>query len=131
MALIPAKINVGADGPKAWRQANRTYGLNDSGAFQTIAYRGTQAEVEDLVATYLSAGWTYTVTIQAGGLAQIEGSSGSLPSSSGPEVPEDVWELDPNETEKNLLDCDFSASGALGNIFPFLADGKRRGILSD
>jgi hypothetical protein len=116
MALTPAKINVGVDGPKAWRQANRTYGVNDSGYFQTLSYRGTQAEVEDLVAAFLDAGWSYTVTIQEAGLAKIDATSASAPASSGPEIPEDVWELDPNEVEKNLLDTDFSASGAIGNI---------------
>jgi hypothetical protein len=126
MALLPAKINVGADGPKAWIQANRTYGVNDSGAFQTISYRGTKAEVEDMVSTFLDAGWTYTVTLEKGGLATIEGSTAQLPSTSGAEIPEDVWELDPNETEKNLLDADFSASGALGNI-----SAENRAIIKD
>lgn len=118
MALIPAKINVGPDGPKAWLQAERTYGVNDTGPFQTLSYRGTQAEVESLTSGFLDDGWTYTVTLETGGLARIEASSPTAPSGGGTEVPEDVWELDPNEVEKNLLETDFdsSISGVITNV---------------
>ena len=78
MALLPAKINVGPDGRKAWLQAGYKFGINDSGPFQSYSYRGPQAEVEDLALSLAAAGFLYTVTREAGGLATIEAAKASL-----------------------------------------------------
>lgn len=115
MPPIPAKINVGSAGPAAWLQAGLQYGINDSGPFQSYTKRGTRAEVEDLAAPLAALGFLYTVTLEAGGLARIDASKSNLLSDEGAEVPENIWELDPNETEKNLLEADF-ASGVSGQI---------------
>lgn len=118
MPTIAPTINVGPDGPKAYLQPGSAYGLEDSGPFQRFTKRGTQAEVAALAAPLAAAGWLYTVTNEAAGLARIEATKGTSPSDAATEEPEDVWELDPNEVEKNLLEADFASgiSGQIGRI---------------
>lgn len=110
MTLLPPVINVGPDGRKAWLQAGLKYGRNESGPFQSFSKEGTQAEVEDYAIVLDSAGWTWTVERLKGGLARIDGHAGWGNGSSStytPEVPEEIWELDPNETDKALLEADW------------------------
>lgn len=106
--IHPAKINVGQQGPAAWLQAGLKYGVNDSGPFQSYSYRGTRAEVEAMAQQFNVAGWTWTVTREEAGLATLDAAAGY---NSGPnyeqEVPENIWELNPNEVEKELTDADF------------------------
>jgi len=118
-AILPPKINVGPDGPSAWLQAGLKYGVNDSGPFQSFSYRGTRAEVEALAPQFNVTGWTWTVTRETHGMATIEAQAGFNGGQgyTGEEV-ENIWELDPNEVEKNLLESDFAAaiSGQIGYI---------------
>jgi hypothetical protein len=116
MALIEPRINVGPDGPKAWLQEGYSYGVNDSGSFQRFVYRGTRTEVEALAPQSNIAGWNWMVTRESHGMARLEAEAGFLGNSGDEEAQvEDVWELDPNETEKDLLDADFPF-GSLAQI---------------
>lgn len=112
MAYPDAKINVGADGPKAWLQAGLKYGWNDSGPFQSYSKEGTQTEIEDLVQGFINAGWNYTVTRMKGGICRIEGNTKSpLGGNPATEELENVWELEGNEVSKDVLEADFPFSG--------------------
>jgi hypothetical protein len=108
MALIEPRINVGPDGPKAWPQEGYTYGVNDSGPFQRFKYRGTTNEVRALASQFNVSGWTWSITYETHGFARLEAETGFLGDQGDEEGQvEDVWELDPNETQKNLLEADF------------------------
>lgn len=128
--IHPPKINVGPAGPAAWLQAGYKYGVNDSGPFQSFSYRGTRAEVAALGPQFNVEGWTWAVTHEAAGLATLEAQAGF---GGGPgyvdEEPENIWELDPNEVEKPLLEADFPF-GSIGTITPenkaIIADALKR-----
>jgi hypothetical protein len=110
MALLPPVINVGPDGRKAWLQAGLKYGRNESGLFQSFSKEGPQAEVEDYAIMLDNAGWTWTVERLKGGLARIDGHAGWGNGSSSTyttEQVENIWEFDPNESDKALLETDF------------------------
>ena len=111
---VPPKINTGQNAFNAYLQRGYTFGKNDSGNFQNFHYKGVQADVFALVDTFIVEGWSYTVTpFLGGGMAELEAHAGwassqpGYPSGSGAEVPENIWELDSQDTQKNLLEADF------------------------
>lgn len=112
--ILPPKINVGPDGPAAWKQAGYKYGVNDSGPFQRFTYRGPRAEVAALAPQFNLEGWTWEVTHEAAGLATLEAASGFYGGTNPTnEEPENIWELDAAETEKALTEADFPFSSLL------------------
>lgn len=115
MALLPPKINIGPDGLKAWLQKGYSYGKTESGPFQKFSKEGPQATIEDLIGPLNQAGWLWTVTNLEAGMARIDATAGwSGGSTYTPEAPENIWELDPNEQDKGLLEADFPNSNTSG-----------------
>lgn len=117
--VIPPIINAGAQaiGNRFWRQMKYTYGRNDSGYFQNFNYRGIESDITALAVIFDTNGWTWTVTPKdGGGLATLEAHAGfggpsSVGTTYGAETPENIWELDPNEVDKSLLEADFPFTG--------------------
>ncbi len=109
----------------AWLQKGYTYGVNDAGPFQRFAREGLVAAVQNWAGILDNAGWTWTVTLlhtnthgtnaspnvgnNPTGIARIEASAGwAYPMLYGTETPENIWELDPQDGQKDLLSADFS-----------------------
>ena len=114
MAYPDLKINSGLVNSYAWLQKGYTYGVNDSGPWQRFAREGLTADVQNWAATLNDAGWTWTVTLlhhnhNTGiGIARVEASAGwAYPYLYGTETPENIWELDPQDEQKALLESDF------------------------
>ena len=105
---IPPKTNTGALTGLPWLQEGYSYGRNDSGPFQTWITEGLHADVDADANNFLTGGWTHTVTRKKGGISSMEAHAGwSGGSAYTTEVLENIWELDPQESEKSLLDADF------------------------
>src|SRR5437763_2661192 len=111
---MSTKINIGPNGLGPFIQPGYTYGVNDSGPWQRFVKKGPTAQVQDYADVLLAANWNVTVTLLAAGLAQVEGSAGwPFPYLYGTENPENIWELDPAEEPKSLLEADFPNSTVL------------------
>ncbi len=102
----------------AVRQLPR-YGRDESGFYSVEVYKGTVAEVKARAAGYDAAGAQYEVEDMNGGQAQLSVRTGWANSNQlGQEIPVDVWELDPQEVEKDLLDADFPHSEVFDEPIP-------------
>lgn len=103
-AILEPTINVGQYGKAAWRQPGG-YGRNDTGYYQVFRFEGTVNEIRQMAAFYDSNGATYDVEELTGRRARLSVRIGNNPG--GAELSEDVWELDAQETQKDLLEADF------------------------
>lgn len=111
MATIIEPIINTKDGVRGvWRQAGRGYGRSDTGYFQNFVIEGTEREIEALAGSYDAAGATYEVTYLTGRRARLSARTGNGPGG-GSETAEDVWELSAQDTQKDLLDSDFTNGG--------------------
>ncbi len=100
----------------AYKQPS-TFGRDGSGFFSVFNYEGTSAAVLAEAASWEASGAQYEVTDLHGGrkrlTARISGGSGS--GSSSTEEPENVWELQAQESTKDLLEADFgNFEGTIG-----------------
>lgn len=107
-------INSGLVSDYAFLQRGYTYGVNDSGPWQRFERRGLNSDIETWAGILFNAGWTYTVTretVDSGtdqGISRIEAKAGwAFPFLYGSETPENIWELDPQDEQKGLLEADF------------------------
>lgn len=126
---MAAKINMGGLTGYPWLQKGYSYGRNDSGPFQTLITEGLNADVDADAVNFLYAGWTYTVERKGSGISRMEAHAGWNPGAGGTtystEVLENIWELDPQETDKALLEADFPNGASLA-----LTSNKTREALS-
>ena len=91
-----------------WFQKGYSYGRNDSGPFQTWIAEGKDADVDADALNFLYSNWTYAVTRKGGGLSRMEAHAGWTGGSNyTSEVLENIWELDPQETDKDILAADY------------------------
>ena len=102
-------------------QQGYTYGINDSGPWQRFKRRGYNVDIESWYVTLYNAGWIVTVTREVvssatnNGISTIEASAGwAYPYLYGTETPENIWEIDPEDAQKSLLEADFQFSGTSG-----------------
>ena len=111
MSTIPPRIN----GRRAATMQPVRYGTNESGAYSIIPYEGTTREIQSIAAQWAGTGAYYEVTQMPGGLAKLEVRLNWLfnQGNTAVEVPQDTWELDPKETEKDLLEADFQNPGTV------------------
>lgn len=127
MALFDPKINSGAlVTDYSWIQEGYVYGMADTGPFQRFKRSGRNSDIENWAAILIDAGWNVTVTrdrvntnntdsgfSKAGasyGLSTVEASAGwPYPFLYGTETPEDIWELDPQDDNIDLLSSDMPA----------------------
>lgn len=102
---IPPVIN----GLRGSYQQPGSWGRNSTGFFWNYVFEGTAAEVENDVAQFNNNGAEFEVTELLGGRKRLTARVSSLFSGGGgfDEQPENVWELSPNEVEKELLEADF------------------------
>ena len=115
MALIPPVINSNTfTSDLSWLQEGYTYGIGDSGPWQRFKRRGLNPSIENWYNILVNAGWIVTVTRDKvdnnsnDGHATIEASCGwAFPYLYGIETPENIWELDPQDEQKALLDADY------------------------
>lgn len=110
---IPPVIN-GLRG--SYPQLN-SYGRNSQGYYWDYNFEGTAAEVDADAAIFNLQGAEFEVEELRGGRKKLHARVTALfPGGGGDdEQPENVWELDPNEVEKDLLEADFPF-GTLGTI---------------
>lgn len=108
-AIQEPVINVGPFGKAAWRQAGTTFGRTETGYFEQVPFEGTENEVRALAAAYNAAGALWEVTTLTGRRARLQVRLGTT-SGGSTEIPEDVWELDAQEIQKDLLEADFPFS---------------------
>jgi hypothetical protein len=106
-------INVGPQGKGVWLQPGLSFGFEESGGFNRFTIAGTDQEVADYINAGNLNGWNYTLENLKGGLAKVNVSAGWT-NQGGSEVPENIWELDPAETDKDLLDADFPNGSIAG-----------------
>jgi hypothetical protein len=107
-AIAPPKRNTNANQGMPWFQEGYSYGRNDSGPFQTWNTEGWDADVDADALNFLLGGWTYTVIRMKGGKSRMEAHAGWTGGQSyTSEVLENIWELDPNDEGKALLEADF------------------------
>jgi hypothetical protein len=94
-----------------------SYGKNESGYYSVVPYEGSKKEVEIRAAAYDAIGALYEVRPLYGGRARLEVRLSWLFTQGGQptEAPVNVWELDPQEVEKDLLSADFP-NGLIGEI---------------
>lgn len=117
-SITPPKINVGPLTGLPWFQEGYSYGRNDSGPFQIWITEGRNADVDADALNFHNSSWTYTVTRKKGGISRMEahaGWKGDGGQNYTTEVLENIWELDPQEIEKGLIDADFP-NGSLNSI---------------
>jgi hypothetical protein len=109
------------NGKKGCHQQPTRYGKNESGFYSVVQFEGTAKEIKIRAAAYDAIGAQYEVEEMFGGLCRLNvflswASAGQVAS----ETPVSVWELEPNEVEKDLLDADFpfasTFSGGVGNV---------------
>lgn len=116
VTAVAARLNGQAG---AYLQANWSYGRNDSGPFQSFNYEGTAAEVEALGPLFDAAGWTWTVTGLNASRAKLEahaGFAGGTDYTVVVETPENIWEMEAQEVQKELLEADFPFGMSLSTI---------------
>jgi len=115
MAYIPPKFNTNVlSSDFSWLQKGYSYGYNDSGPWQKFKRSGLYTSCLSWYNTLLNAGWTVTMTMDSVdnrtylGKATVEASCGwAFPQIYGTETPENIWELDPQDEQKDLLNADF------------------------
>jgi hypothetical protein len=120
-ASIPPIINVGPSGGGNWLQRDYEYGVNDSGAFQSLVTQGKIADVEADAVNFFLAGWTVKIKYDIGGfgtngIATMTASAGWTGTGTGglnyvSEVLNSSWELDPEESDKGMLEANFPFTG--------------------
>lgn len=96
------------NGHKGCHQQPTRYGKNESGFYSVVSYEGTSREIKIRAAAYDAIGAVYEVEEMHGGFCRLNvyltwANAGQV----AQETPVSVWELDPNEVEKDLLDADF------------------------
>ena len=98
----------------SWIQKGYSYGVNDSGPWQRFKRSGLNSSVEQWYNVLFNAGWIVTVTREKvnsqtdQGISTIEANCGwPFPYLYGTETPENIWEIDPEDVQKNLLEADF------------------------
>lgn len=115
---MPPRINVGPLTGLPWIQRGISYGRNSSGPFQVWITEGLDADVDADAGWFHAEGWEYTVERRGAGISHMQARAGWM-SGGGPgtdyttEVLENIWELDPQETEKALLEADFPNGSTL------------------
>ena len=115
MALIPPKINTNTlTTDLSWIQPGYSYGYNDSGPWQKFKRSGLYYSVLNWYNILVNAGWVVTMTLDKvddvtyTGKATVEASCGwAFPALYGIETPENIWELDPQDEMKDLLNANF------------------------
>lgn len=106
--LLNPVINTNANQGAPWKQKGYSYGRNDSGPFQVWIDEGKDADIDVDAGAFLAGGWTYTVERKGNGISRLEARSGWTGGSTyTTEVLENIWELDSNDADKNLLEADF------------------------
>jgi hypothetical protein len=111
--IIVANVKAILNGQRgSYLQPNWVQGRNDSGAFQSFNYEGTAEEVSAVAVIFDQANWTWTLTGLPAGRAKLEAHAGfPFNSAHGTsytgETPENIWELDPNDVQKEILEADF------------------------
>jgi hypothetical protein len=107
-------INTGLVTDYTWLQKGYSYGVNDTGPWQKFSREGLYPDIVNWAAILDDAGWIYTVTrnlvslTSNQGVAKIEAEAGwPFPFLYGTEVPEDIWELDPQDEQKDLPSSNF------------------------
>ena len=132
--IIVANVKAILNGTKgSYLQPGWVQGRNDSGQFQSFFYEGTAEEVSAVAVIFDHVNWTWTLTGIAAGRAKLEAHAG-FPFVSGNgttyngETPEDIWELDPNEVQKDLLDADFPNTPAVGFNGSLILTNKKSSI---
>ena len=114
-------INASNVGYYSWLQKGYEYGTNDSGPWQRFTRRGLNTDIEQWYQTLVNAGWIVKVTREVvnstsnQGISTIEANCGwAFPWLYGIETPENIWEIDPEDAQKNLLEADFPFSYTSG-----------------
>jgi hypothetical protein len=106
-AIFPPKRNTGFH-PGPWKQSGYTYGVNDAGAYQDYFEVGYDWEIDADYEYWLTTGWTVSVKRMTHQLSRLEAHAGwNGGTDYVDEVLMDFWELDPQETDKGLLEADF------------------------
>jgi hypothetical protein len=109
------------NGKKGCHQQPTRYGKNESGFYSVVQFEGTAKEIKIRAAAYDAIGAQYEVEEMFGGLCRLNvflswASAGQV----AIETPVSVWEYEPMETEKDLLDADFpfanTYSGGVGEV---------------
>lgn len=98
------------------------FGRNEGGFYSVVNFEGTEQEVKNRAAAYDAIGALYRYKQLYGGRAKLDvyltfANATQVEN----EIPVDVWELDPQESEKDLLDCDFPNSP-----FPPISQNDRK-----
>lgn len=110
---IPPTIN----GLRGSYKQPGSWGRSDTGYFWVYSFEGTKEEVENDAGAFSGYGAQFEVEELRGGRARLtarvawpfDGTIGLL------EVPEEIWELDPQEEQKDALSADFP-NGTLNDI---------------
>lgn len=120
-ANIPPIINVGPSGGGTWLKQGYRYGVNDSGPYQMFTAEGTLGQLEADAINFILAGWTVDIEYLTGGfgvngIGRMTCSAGWTGTGTGginyvSEVLTSAWELDPEETDKGLLEANFPFTG--------------------
>ncbi len=99
------------NGHKGAIQQPVSYGQSDGGFYNIATFEGTEAEIRSLASQYGAAGAIYEVEHLHGGRAKLTAHmTWANVSQLGQEVPVDLWDLDSQEVEKDLLEADFPNS---------------------
>lgn len=110
MPLIPPTINGSKD---IFLQPVR-YGVSESGPYTVFRYSGPAERVKTVAAQFGSKGALYEVSEANGGFCSVD-IRVSWVQSSAAEQPVDIWELDPQEVEKDLAEANFP-HGLIGQV---------------
>lgn len=109
----PPIINGGVTGKVAYNQPGQ-WGRDDKGLFYKHSMEGTKDAIKDQAIIQYGLGNKFVVTDLLGGLAKIEWETSFL----GTEfITEDIWELEPAESQKDLLSADFP-NGTVSDVTP-------------
>jgi hypothetical protein len=120
---LPPIILTGSRQGLPWFQKGYTYGKNDSGPYQTWIEEGRDADIDTNAAIFEAQGWTIEVVRLTHKLSRLTAHAGWKGGATyAGEVLENNLELEPEHTDKGILEADFpfgsvnlNTTGAVGS----------------